>query len=103
MQGPFKTLRVLGKRVRIIWDSATIPDDQWGEWDFNTHTLHVNKEGPIDELRETVLHETLHALESMHGFTIPEATVRSMSSGLFAVLRDNKAFAKWILEESDDE
>lgn len=102
MTYPFKTIRVMGKRVRMNWD-ATLPDKDWGEYDPNTATISVAPMVAIDEKKETVLHEILHAIETMSGNSIPETYIRALSVGLFAVLRDNKTVTQWILEETDDE
>lgn len=76
-----------------------------GDWDGLCENDKLNldiKQGlhPIDE-RDTVLHETLHAI--IHTYCIPfkspqaeEAVVRPLATALLAALLDNPKFTLWL-------
>lgn len=53
------------------------------------------------DLKDTVLHEVLHAIRQSqgreYGGEVEEDYVRSLATGLTVVLRDNPEFAKWLI------
>lgn len=74
-----------------------------------THTIKYFRGYNDNHLRNTVLHEVLHAIWDAHGLSDeePEETVvSSLANGLQAVLRDNPEFAVWFVnhmcESADD-
>lgn len=51
--------------------------------------------------REALLHEVIHACEDAGEFSLKEHQVARLSKTLFAVLRENPGFARWLLEGVD--
>jgi hypothetical protein len=70
-----------------------------------TMTVGSQKQGPHQE-RDTVLHETLHAILRMTGHKedfksheSEETTIYAMSTALLGVLRGNPHLVDWLTEE----
>ncbi len=92
-------IHVLGQKFSVteqpdvLHDDGTavrglcITNDQHILIDFNQHP-----EGRA----ETLLHESLHALEDALQLELGEDTIRRLSRGLFALLRDNSALVKAV-------
>lgn len=99
MAGPFKTIRVKGKRLRFNWDATLEDSANWAEFDIDKFCVDMAHTESLDDMKEAALHETIHAACPL----IPESHVREISEQMFAVLRDNKRFTQWILEESRDD
>ena len=62
----------------------------------------VSKQTPFN-VRDTVLHETFHAILSQQGRTsfgdaTEELYVRALATGLMGVLQDNPQLAQWLIE-----
>lgn len=75
----------------------------WGEIEYNTYTIRVQKVQPsIAGAVDTLLHELLHGiwhetdLRGDIGVKLEERIVRNLSSGLIALFRDNPQFLRWM-------
>jgi len=62
--------------------------------------LQIRNDMPPGRERQILWHELYHAVENDCGLEFTEEQVRVMAAGLFAILRDNPAFAQWLLEEA---
>lgn len=60
----------------------------YGEYDERTSTINVDVDASADVIRETLLHEILHAILGMYEKD-DEALVRLLSPMLLQVMRDN--------------
>lgn len=87
-------LRIIGKRWTVRWDYDT--PDEYGICDHNAQTLHIQGDLAPDQERDTLLHEVLHAVDEAMGTNLEEAQVRSLATGLLAVLRDNPSFVSYL-------
>ena len=58
--------------------------------------LYSLKQGS-DQLKDTVLHEILHAIDYAVQANLKERQVHIMATGILSVLRDNKKLAEWLL------
>lgn len=61
------------------------------------HTIDIKEGQPPFEAADTLLHEVIHGLEHVMGFTVPERTIVKLTSGILGVLHDNPEVAKWLL------
>jgi hypothetical protein len=62
----------------------------------------ATRQDPFDT-RDTLLHETFHAILAQqgrvtHGSEEEEMYVRALATGLMGVLQDNPEFAKWLIQ-----
>ena len=55
--------------------------------------------GTIDNVKESMLHEAVHAVDADRQAGITEDQVRKMSLGLYAFIKDNRELVHWIMEE----
>jgi len=51
-----------------------------------------------DELRDTLLHETIHAIDYIAQIGLEEKQVHALASLLLCVLKDNKEFSRWLIK-----
>lgn len=103
----------------VHWDAKAIKefghcagDPVFGQTHPNDLTIWIDPDRPEQALRETVLHELLHAVVSTFdirvpysmgdddGFSREERLVASLSSPLLDVLRRNPPLTGWLLEEA---
>lgn len=93
-------LRVIGKRWTVRWDYDNA--DEYGICDHNSQTLHIQSNLAPDTERDTLLHEVLHAVDEAMGTHLEEAQVRSLATGLLAVLADNPSFVRYLTRRDAD-
>lgn len=94
-------IRIMGKNYDVDFKPAT-------EELENKFTGRINYgDGKITVLlqespRSTVLHEVLHYMNSyLHCGMDNEEHIARMEAGLMQVLRDNKDWVRWLLEDDD--
>lgn len=75
----------------------------WGEIEYETYTISAERVQPsAASAADTLLHEILHAIwrETSLNETIDaeveEKIVRTLTTGLVGVLRDNPAVVRWL-------
>ena len=98
---PFKSLRIIGKRVKVRWNQKLV--GSWGEYHINKHTILLSQDAVGDQLRETLLHEIIHAVSDQVDAELPESKHRQISIGLYAAMRDNKGLAEFLFSGEDEE
>lgn len=90
----------------LIWDiQYHIPErmgDNLGLCRCTEGVIEIRQDQSAFELRDTVLHEVLHAMMHHQGRTgsgpaDEETHVRCTATGLMGVLQDNPLFAKWLI------
>ena len=101
MKPPFKQLKIIGKRHRVVWNAPLIEND--GELDLERNVISIAPNLPHDEERDTILHEVTHAVEKQLNAHIPEDKLRAIVTGLYAVLKDNPKLAAYLLEEEAED
>ena len=91
------SIRILGrtykiKRLRRMKDA--------GNCDYQKAELRVSATQDELEQKDTLLHEIMHAIRYQqgreNGGEVEEDYVRSLATGLIAVLQDNPDFAAWL-------
>lgn len=96
-----RTVKIAGKRHKVRWNART---PHHGEWDSEPLQILIAK-GPLDQQKETLLHEIMHGIEHHYGIDLdkedPEnhPNLTTMSKALFAVMRENKGLAQLIFGE----
>ena len=64
--------------------------------------IRVDSEMSLQQTRDTLLHEIIHAIEKELGLTMSEKTVKQLSTTLLAVLRGNPSLMTFLLSEAED-
>lgn len=97
-----KTIRVLGKEYRVEWDAVIDnPDPEAITTGDNLQPIlriRIHKGLALDEERETLIHELVHAVENQLDLPMSEKTVRRLSVGLYALLRDNPKLRSYLFK-----
>lgn len=99
---PFKQVRILGKRHRVIWNEK-LEDEGCGEFRPPTLQIHIAAGLNHDEERETMLHELLHAVAFQVGAEVPEVKHRPLSVALYAAFKDNPKLVAYLFQEEPDD
>lgn len=83
-------MKILGKEYNIIMVSDyNLLTDKLGLIDYATNTIYL-KDNPNEEImKETLLHEVIHGVEFALGLNLTEQQVTALSSGLYAVVKEN--------------
>lgn len=118
---PPKIIKVMGIRVAVDYSNDHIIADTdkgadrslAGLWQGDMAQIMIAKHQGIENKRETLLHETLHAIMTQMGLKAMldrckdpagacdhERIVEGLSVGLMAVLRDNPKLVAYILDET---
>lgn len=75
----------------------------YGLCHYETATMDVAAGQQEFDTRDSLLHETMHAILAQQGRTTfgneeEELYVRALSTGLMGVLQDNPEFAQWLIQ-----
>lgn len=85
------SINILGKTYTIVYIN-TIPgetEEVRGMVDDKIGTIYVRTDMSLDEVQETILHETIHAIELALCLDMSEKLVSRLSVGLYQVLTQN--------------
>jgi hypothetical protein len=91
-----KKLDVFGKRWTVVIEK--IEDGDYGMCKPAQSKIIVHPEQSPDSMRDTLLHEILHAVDIEMQTRMGERRVRLIATGLLAVLRQNPALASYLTE-----
>lgn len=97
-------IRVNGYDCRFIRDRAVLDDDGlWAYFHSENNSIRIAESEQFpDEIMEagTVIHEWLHAMIALYNIKVPdeEALVEALEAALVQGLRDNKTFARSIIQ-----
>ena len=97
-------LKVIGKDYRVLYrksDPALLEAGAVGLCEYDRLTLRIQTGQHPVELRDTVLHELLHAIcyqgnAGLHPEE-EERAVRIIATGLLGTLREQPEFARWLV------
>ena len=95
-------IQIIGKRFDIKWltgDDPILPLDQVGECDTAEQEISIRNNLKPDTEKDTMLHETIHAVSDAMGLDMTEEQVMGLASGLLAVLLDNPTFARYLIKK----
>lgn len=96
---PRRTIVIDGRRWRVVVAGDVFDDDGksvLGTCDANNRTLEIKR---TDEnvMRDTLLHEALHALDG----SLTERQVLNLERGLYALAVGNRALWRWVFEREE--
>ena len=87
-------LRILGK----TWEVAEAPEDftDSGSCSRDYQKIVVSTAQPIDNVKDTLLHEVLHAVDYCMATKLTEDQVAALATGLLAVFLDNPELMEFL-------
>ena len=93
-----ETVRILG----YIFNVVVLSDRPQGDCNVGScseyrQLIEVSPMGP-DAMRETFLHEVVHACEQGASLELEESQIHAMSRLLYSFLRDNPAAVAWLMD-----
>ena len=92
-------VRVLGRIFKI----KSLKDDEHLDADGiminDEQLIGVREKEVLSYMQDTLLHETIHAIDETLFLKMTERQVSNLASVLYAVLKDNPEFTKWILQD----
>jgi hypothetical protein len=102
---PPDSVKVNGRLIRIKQRPQSKMPGAAGLFHSNKSLIELSNGQDLQELRDTLLHETLHALLHTqgreYGGEVEELYVRAIATGLVGVLQDNPDFTQWLTEEPE--
>lgn len=91
-----KRLDVLGKRWNVVQEK--IEDGAYGMCKHSACRITLHPDQTEDNMRDSLLHEVIHALDVELYTHMGERRVRLMATGLLQVLRNNKALVAFLTD-----
>ena len=87
-------LRILGKS----WEVAEAPTDftDSGSCSRDYQKIVVSTTQPLDNVKDTLLHEVLHAVDYCVATKLTEDQVAALATGLLAVFLDNPELMEFL-------
>lgn len=92
-------VRVLGKVFKIVKMKDGENEDADGLCKTAAQELHIREQPALAYGQDTLLHETIHAIDETLFLKMTERQVSNLASVLLGVLKDNPEFTKWILQD----
>lgn len=90
------TFNVLGERYKVRLRRQK--DKAYGRCYCQEGLIELDPRQSPDKMRDTLLHEVVHAIDSVDSLKLSEHQVRRMATGLRAVFTANPKFAKFVSE-----
>ena len=89
------TVDILSKRFTVKWQTVTGKD--FGSCDSVKCEIKIDPKAHLDQQKDTLLHECLHAIDHEMDTKMSERQVRLTATGLLPFLRANPEIVKWLL------
>jgi hypothetical protein len=93
-----KRVKVIGKTYSIDYMDKVDEEDNLGEHDITTQKIKIRKEQHFEALRDTVMHEVMHAIDEQMSLKLKESQVHALASGLLQLIRENPKFLRFLME-----
>lgn len=94
---------VLGKRFKVIFvekhDTDTLDEEADGTHDRGNQVIKVRIGRHPDYIKDTVIHEFIHAIDESMGLGMTEKQVSRLATGLLALLNDNPDLKNYLLND----
>jgi hypothetical protein len=102
-----KSVRINGETFAIRYRRFTKKEEAVGQCLYDKSLIEVDPRQTHVNLRDTVLHEILHAVLAKQGHTgscfsdneTEERYVSALATGLAGVFQDNPDLACWLIEQ----
>lgn len=89
------SFRLLGK----LWNANFKKMDEYGSCETSKLRIDLSPTQPVGHLRDTYLHETLHAMDIETQLGMTERQITVLATVLLAWMRDNPHVVAWMLKE----
>lgn len=89
-----KYLKVIGRDYEIVYLDEL--KDAVGECDWDNLKIRIKTGQPLPLEVDTVLHETVHAIDNAMQLNMSERQVYCLTTGLISVLKDNQHFLEYL-------
>lgn len=86
-----KVLTVCGQAIQVRYRKGLVVDGQeaWGCYDSDKHVIWLRQGMEKTRRMEILLHEVVHAVESIHTLNLPEKAVKILGVEMLAFIRNN--------------
>lgn len=92
---------VIGKKFQVIQvdksDLDTLEDESDGECEYAQQTIKIRMGRAPDCVKDTLLHECIHAIEDSLNLELTENQVARLATGLIGLFNDNPALKELLL------
>ena len=89
-------IRIGGHYYEILLSDDIADRGKSGECNHKKQTLLINTSRPESQKIESLIHEIIHAIDSIYGSDdMPEATVSGLSEGLYQVFQQLGLSLNW--------
>ncbi len=84
-------INICGCPVEVTLGLSVHTDGHKGQWNSWINQIKIARDEELSEetRKETLLHEIIEAINSMHEYNLEHRTITSLSRNLFQVLKDN--------------
>lgn len=100
-----KSLRIFGRTYTIIYTTSEKLEGTYGLCDKLNQLLHIAEDVGVEEFKDTVIHEALHAARwvtksEVKNRDAEEVAVTSFAAIIVGILQDNPEFAQWLSQKA---
>ena len=98
MGDAIKRLKIIGKPYTVKWHKGGIPgEDNAGSCEHMRAVIDVSLNQCEAQKRDTLLHETIHAIDYAAHLALNENQVHALAALLLHTMRDNPKFVEWLM------
>lgn len=100
-----ESIRIFGRTYTLIYTTTEALEGSYGLCDKINQLCHIATDTGDEELKDTVLHEALHAARwvtktELRDAKAEEAAVTSFAAIVVGILQDNPEFAQWLSQKA---
>lgn len=92
----FESIKIIGKNYSVKEDPELLHDGKFGFSNSRTQSITYSPGQAHDQVRDTVIHEIIHAIDFGVHLELKEEQVHALAAGLYATLNDNPELTKWL-------
>lgn len=93
-------VNVLGKRYQLVEKKTGCGGSRYfGETNHRSLQIELDADQVEAQKRDTLLHETLHAIDYAMHLELDERQVHALAAGVLCVMRDNPELIDWLMQE----
>ena len=90
-------VRILGKPYTVtLHPESDLENTCYGRVQCHKGRIHLEAGQSHDALRDTLLHECVHAIDYAMKTGLEERQVSTLATGIYALLKDNPDFAAFL-------
>lgn len=94
---PVKGIKILGKTYAVSGAESLHADGRIGQHSSNKLEMKYCTEQAEEQCKDTMLHESIHAIDYILQLGLREKQVHCLSAGLLEMLKANPKFTRWLL------